>query len=154
MAELIVIVVGVLIALAVDDWRQTVEEREIERQAYIQLLEDLRLDSLDLGEARTRAGNRSQAGLRLLERSGSSVVELTQLRAAFADALEFWDPASMAHGADSVGTELLALYGTNVFDPNRAALASLVGGGELRLLDTVVRTEPVSYASKVDAMTG
>ena len=70
LAELIVIVVGVLIALGVDDWRQTGEERRIERQAYVQLLEDLRLDSIDVIQARARAGNRSQAGLTLLERSG------------------------------------------------------------------------------------
>jgi len=152
LAELIVIVVGVLMALAVDDWRQTGEERRIERQAYVQLLEDLRLDSIDVVQARARAGNRLQAGLTLLERSGLPGSELTTLRAEFADELGFWDPRILQHAADSVGTELIALYGTNVFDPNRAALSSLIGGGELRLLrDPAVRTQLVSYASTVDA---
>ena len=62
--EFAVIVMGVLVALGVDDLRQTGEERRIEREAYVQLLEDLRLDSIDLAEARMRAGNRASRACR------------------------------------------------------------------------------------------
>jgi hypothetical protein len=151
LAEFTVIVIGVLVALGVDDWRQTGEERRIERQAYVQLLEDLRLDSTDLANARMRAGNRTRAGLLLLERISLPESELSGLRSMLADALQFSDPSHLVGGVDSVGTELVALYQTLVFDPNRSALSSLVGGGQLRLLrDPEVRTGLVSYSSTVD----
>jgi hypothetical protein len=45
--EFIVIVVGVLVALAVDDWRQTRADRELEKHLLTSLRADLEVDEID-----------------------------------------------------------------------------------------------------------
>ena len=55
LAEFAVIVIGVLVALAVDQWRQGLDERQLEDEYAARLLEDLRSDTSDynrlLGDA-------------------------------------------------------------------------------------------------------
>lgn len=46
--ELLIVVVGVLIALAADDWRQSRQDRALEVQYIQRLVGDLRLDSVSL----------------------------------------------------------------------------------------------------------
>ncbi len=72
MAELIVIVVGVLTALAVDEWRVSVAESELRAQYTAGLIEDIELELsyLDLLEDRRR--DRLAAADRVLLALGSS----------------------------------------------------------------------------------
>ena len=60
--EIAVIVLGVLIALAVDEWRNGVDDRQLEREYVARLIQDLKRteDALEYGE--TSAANRSEYG--------------------------------------------------------------------------------------------
>ena len=66
-AEFTVIVVGVLVALAADDWRQGAEERESAEAATALLIEDLRRDSVELARVvGYRPGTRPHMGRLLM----------------------------------------------------------------------------------------
>lgn len=76
-AELLIIVSGVLIALAVDNWNQGLKERALERQYLESLAEDLRddIDELDLA-LRMADLNEGAARLALrVQSEGSAAVE-------------------------------------------------------------------------------
>ncbi len=56
--EFVVIVLGVLVALGVDDWRQYRVDRELEAHLLARLADDLSADAADLAMAQTMAARR------------------------------------------------------------------------------------------------
>lgn len=66
LAEFVVIVAGVLAALAVDEWRESRQEREIERELLASFVHDLRADSIDFARLPVRAIGRVRAAEVLL----------------------------------------------------------------------------------------
>jgi len=64
-AELFVIVAGVLIALAIDEWRQNIENEDLEHEYVQQLIIDLRAteESVTKSETHASAGNESLSKL-------------------------------------------------------------------------------------------
>ena len=46
--EIFLVVIGILIALQINNWKQQHKDRNIEKTVYKTLLEDLALDTLDI----------------------------------------------------------------------------------------------------------
>ncbi len=76
--ELLIVVVGVLIALAADGWLQRVQDRALERDYVERLTRDLQLDTAELGaiivltESRARFGETVLSAIDTGSRSGSA----------------------------------------------------------------------------------
>ena len=152
-AEFLVIVFGVLVALAVDDRRQSIRDRQFERDALQQVQNDLNLDGQDLALAASRASRRAVAGIRLLEKFGEAQEVLAEVRNRTGALTDLAVVTLPSEGADSVGQEVMALFRTQVFDPTRSAFSALLSGGALRLIrDDTTRWALVSYYGFVDAM--
>jgi hypothetical protein len=66
-AEFVVIVVGVLVALAVDQWRESVSDQAAEAQYMDRLLIDLQRDSLTVSLERAQAGRKASDLARVLQ---------------------------------------------------------------------------------------
>ena len=111
LAELAIIVFGVLIALVVDDWRQEVEERQREAVLLSAVLLDLQADSLLIADDRTTIPDALRA--------------VRTFRSLDPDALPATDSLSRLVG------------GTYRFVPDRwntTAFTAIEQSGELRLL--------------------
>jgi hypothetical protein len=77
LAEFLVIVVGVLVALAVDRWFLTLDERELERTYVVNLIADVRADSASAVGRVERAARRREGSLMLLEAAENPDVVVT-----------------------------------------------------------------------------
>ncbi len=151
LTEFVVIVVGVLSAFAVDDWRQGLEEGQIQLDALVQLQSDLEQDSIDLARARDDVGNRAVAGLRVLARLGTPESTLAAIRRDLDHLVRLAPDPLPRDGLDEMPHELMAFFQTQVFDSNRAAFSNLLGSGQLRLVrDDALRSEIVEYYSLAD----
>ena len=73
LAEFFLIVLGILTALAVDDWKQGREDRALERYILAGVREDLRRDTTDSGGAIRAAEGRAAAADELLRLTGDPV---------------------------------------------------------------------------------
>jgi hypothetical protein len=108
-AEGVVIVLGVLVALAVDRWVTTFDERGQEQYSIEQLIENLMADSARVSQAITRAGQRRALALQLLDgSSGANLDPVTFL--ASVERVAWWSPLDYSREAwdDLVATGRLA----------------------------------------------
>ena len=128
-SELVIIVIGVLIALAVDSWRESVNERRLESQYLLQILSDSRANDSILRVA-----------------LGEEELRQRDLTAIY-----------RAIGADSVAPDSVsAWFGrlpSNYSDPRLqlGSLTALVGTGEIRLVRSPeLRSALVAYVSQIE----
>lgn len=133
-AELVLVVAGVLIALAVDSWRGDRNDRERERAYLRQLLADARETELRLERSIAEDSVTSANVARLLEAAR------TFHRAA--------DPAGAVPAADSVRTWAVTAYAS--FVPLTGTYATLMQSDGLRLLrNDSLRFHIIAYAATV-----
>ena len=124
-AELAVIVVGVLIALGMDSWWEQRQERQKAEEYLQQLLVDFRETERNIQNAIAGDTEKFESANRIIDRA---------FRGQFppADSLEL--PT-----------------GYHYFPPLTGTLTALVQGGDLRLLDSdTLRFELVAYSSLID----
>ena len=125
LAELAVIVAGVLIALGADSWWERRQERHQAREYLQQLLGDFR-------ETERQLENAIEGDTRRFEQAGRVVDRAFRGQFPPADSLEL--PT-----------------GYHFFQPLTGTLSALVQGGDLRLLESdSLRFELVEYASLVE----
>ena len=94
--EFLVIVVGVLVALAVDEWRQSLSERQAEKEYLEQLHQDLEETSQVLAEAMTWATNSAAALARIRPYFSEGALPTTDTAAFVAD---LYNPSRLYSGA-------------------------------------------------------
>ena len=125
MAEVAVIVSGVLLALAADSWWEQREERRQAEEYLQQLLNDFRQTERQLQNAIGGDTRKFESASRVVDR---------------------------AYRGDFPPADSLELpTGYDFFLPPTGTLTALVQGGDLRLLDSdTLRFELVAYASLVD----
>jgi hypothetical protein len=131
LGEFAIVVVGILVALGLDDLNEARKDRVLETQYLSELVVDLRSDSLELMENRATAMDRLFVAEQVLRStdpdwriSGSGTPEevVTALRAE-------WEELG---GCARPVTMCLADY--RVFDGSRGAYDELLGSGNLRVL--------------------
>lgn len=127
-AELLVIVVGVLVALAVDEWSGSLEERELEGE-YLQSL------AIDLGEDSTAYAS-------------ALVPNLEEALTALSKILP------VAHGADAMPSDTVGFlrlmwestFSVTQFEERRTTFEELLATGNLSLIRSAeLRASVVSY---------
>lgn len=84
-AEFGVIVAGVLVALAVDEWRQSLQDRAAEAQYVERLLEDVRADTAELSGALLRGREKDVRLRRLIQLSERDLSDAQKLALAAED---------------------------------------------------------------------
>jgi sensor c-di-GMP phosphodiesterase-like protein len=126
-AEFVVIIVGVLVALAIDEWRDTLQAEEREQEYLRQLAADLRATRDMFAEAAEDNAQSENAAARLTEIFESdSDVELNEVRRLLAEARYFNNPVPILGTAEA-----------------------LVSTGDLRLIgNSRVRSELTRYLSR------
>jgi len=123
-AELFIVVIGVLIALAIDEWRQNIENEDLEREYIQQLIIDLRTTEESVAETKTV----NMAG----------VESLSKLNGAFAT-------------GEKIDSEQLIglIYGSSGMHnpvPVLGTIDTLVATGDLRLIrDSGTRAAITKY---------
>ncbi|MHC4986029.1 MAG: hypothetical protein ACYTFO_07730 [Planctomycetota bacterium] len=141
MAEFVVIVVGVLVALAVDDWRQGQVDRRLERHLLETMLVDSDETVFDLQEAIRSAEARMSAVAHVLNAAGAPL-PLGELPPppVFSEAPLPTDRQS------EVGNWLILVGYTQVFDPRTAGYDEMMASGSLSVLrDPELRSAIVRY---------
>ena len=155
--EFVVIVLGVLVAFGVDDWRQYRADRELEAHLLERLEEDLKADAADLALARTTVVRRQwllgalltdvEDGVgdaRPYEPPPDSLVDPTETRALLlavgrlgGSIFESWDPLKAPLGAFAVFAE---------FDLSDDSFQEMLGSGAFRTLrDRSLRSGILAY---------
>ncbi len=126
-AEFVVIIVGVLVALAIDEWRGTLQDEEREQEYLTQLAADLRAtEEMFVAAAELNAPwqNAARQLVGLFEQRGPADIET--VRRLLADARQFNNPVPVLGTAEA-----------------------LVSTGDLRLIrDPRIRSEITRYLSR------
>lgn len=147
-AEFGVIVIGVLAALAVDDWRQGRDDRATERYILQGILSDLERDRDDIESAVNTAMVRASAADRLLsliDHPAAGVIELTpwtsdpgmmDQQQAFNLALERYPASSL-----SVGVAYRMLVATSSMQRVNVSAATYTEASASGQMDTVQDTD-------------
>ena len=148
LAEFLVIVTGVLVALAVDDWRESRQERETERHLLAVLAEDLRLDSIAYDSHIRMARIRIASAVRLLEDLGESEEVTGYFRETRSESFQPTDRPieSIPPSVDRQGEDLLRAAMGWSLSVSRVAMEELTSTGRLPLVNPAeLRTELVRY---------
>ncbi len=154
-AELVVIVVGVLVALAVDDLAQGRADRELEAHLLQRLSEDLVADASDLALAQVHVARRQWLFgelARVLDEGGppspppDSILKMRR-HGALLEAAGRLDEADWARSwDDSFDRPLFALRGSPDFDLSDDSYREMLEAGALRTLrDHDLRSAIMAY---------
>jgi hypothetical protein len=153
--EFVVIVVGVLVALAVDDWRDYRKERRLEAHLLERLEGDLLVDAADLAVAELVLRRRSWifSEIDAAVRTGraprpmpDAVARIADVDAKVRDARRTELVAAEPLWLDIVGDPLWSLYFTPEFDQADDAFQEMIVGGTLRTLrDPELRSAILAY---------
>jgi hypothetical protein len=109
--EIILVVIGILIALQINNWSERRKERIAERDFYCKLLEDFELDRQNIGRLYKESNYKIETAKKLL-------LELPQKNKS----KEYL-----------IDTYIQALR-TNVFAPSRVAILDITSSGNLKLI--------------------
>ena len=152
LAEFVVIVTGVLVALAVDDWRSGRAQSATEQHLLAVLAEDLRLDSLSYASYVRLAELRIASSVKLLERLGEDAHLVDYFRSARAETFVATDrPVStIPPGVDEEAEDLLRVTLGWGLNPSQTAMQELTSTGRLAIINPAeLRTALVSYHQRV-----
>ena len=131
--EIILVVLGILIALQINNWNEERKERKLEQDYYCRLLEDLQQDQqflnklVDDNEIRIRGSNEL---LHVLQQNAPSRIEV-------------------------IGKTRNAIAKTTfTFKPNQVAYEDLKSGGNLNVLkDIALKAKLINYYSTMEGLT-
>jgi hypothetical protein len=133
LAELVVVIVGVVLGLAVDRWVAGIDDRAAVTALSHQLREDLRRDSTAMMQLAQMFERRAESGMDLLR-----VVEDAQATVT--------DPSATVAGMEWIGW-------FTPFNPSRATWDEIVATGRLGLFeDQEIRSALTEYYSALDRL--
>ena len=90
--EIILVVIGILIAVSINNWKQSIDVKEVEQNLYSDLIQELRVDLDEI------QGNRSQNKRYLSRFNNASEIILTDTQMQFGAGL-WWGPVQAPIGA-------------------------------------------------------
>lgn len=109
--EILLVVIGILIALSINNWKTNIENQKIEHEYYCQLLDDLELDKIQLETLKQQADNSIQNGERLIK-----------------------DLHSFKKEKDELMADYIKTARSNAFVPTSVAYNDLMSSGKMGLL--------------------
>jgi hypothetical protein len=155
LGEFLVIVVGVLVALAVDDWRDYRTDRQLEAHLLERLTDDLTADAADLALAKLvllrrdwlfSEINAALATGRALRVIPDSIARIDEIQASVAAAGRLENIAAAGPWTDVVRYPLFGMTFTPEFDQADDAFQEMVVGGTLRTLrNPALRSQILAY---------
>lgn len=154
LAEFAIIVLGVLVALGVDDWRS--RRAEMVRESYFLegLSGDLRADLADFEAAGANAQMRSAAALFILDQLGGPMPEDTAILPIGNSRPSPFAPDSLAPVPRDLTDALQRVASVANFDFARATYEELLSTGELAVIrsDSLRRGVSAYYSFAVDRL--
>lgn len=128
LGEIILIVMGILIALQIDNWNETNKNKEAELEFYVKLFDDLTLDRQNIA--------------RLYEESEHKIGLSKQLLLDL-------------HRQDKDKGYLINTYAqavrSNAFVPSKVAITDIISSGNLKLLhDDSIKNHLIRYYAELD----
>jgi len=129
LGEFAIILLGVLAALAVDNWNSDRKDRLLEREYLLSLLDDFEADHKSLGGAIRRSEEIARAQQTVLRAAEERQFEVT--------------PAEFVYAVSEVGLLVFATH-------SRRTINDLMSTGNLRIIESdVVRTALANYHSRI-----
>ncbi len=138
--EIILVVVGILIALAINDRRHSKQDRQDEKIYLSRLVEDLSMDNVDIKEANLFAYKRITISTWILEHLGDSSLnfEPKSLLKKAAEAA----PIHQNWTKDSLGLAITRLLSARIFDHNEVTFQEMISTSKIQVIqDLSLRTD-------------
>jgi len=130
--EIILVVIGILIALQINNWNEERKQRNLEMDYYCQLFEDVSQDAIQVNYQIEKSEDRLS--------SANTMLEMLQSDHPTYD--------KVMH--EALGTLSLITY---TLRPNITAFEDLKSSGNLNILkDNAIKTKVTDYYSKLDGM--
>lgn len=128
--EILLVVIGILIALQINNWNEQQKENKLEQEYYCRLLEDVMLDDLQIDELLLASQERLKAAnqaTRLLQKEKAKKIEVSI----------------------QINEAIKAIYAD--FKPNDAAFVDLKSGANLNIIkDKLVISALNNYFNKIE----
>jgi len=126
--EIVLVVIGILIALQINNWNENRKNKILENDFYCKLLEDFELDRQNINRLYSESNNKIDISKKLL-------LELPQKNKSI---------------YYLINTYIQALR-TNVFSPSKVALLDITSSGKLSLVkNEVLKQSLLRYYSELD----
>jgi hypothetical protein len=130
--EIILVVIGILIALQINNWNENRKESKLEQDYYCKLLEDVQQDLIQVNNQISNTDKRLEASNNVIKMLQSKNPKLDTLMNETLDALSLI---------------------TYTIRPNNAAFEDLKSSGNLNILkDNNVKTKVIDYYSMLEGM--
>ena len=130
--EIILVVIGILIALSINNWKELRKENKLEQDYYCKLLEDVQQDLAQVSNQITYTDKRLEASNNVLQMLQSENPKLDVLMSETLNALSLI---------------------TYTIKPNKAAFEDLKSSGNLNILkDNDLKTSVIDYYSMLEGM--
>lgn len=129
--EIVLVVIGILIALQINTWKTEAENKGIEHEYYCQLVDDLELDKRQLVELSSKSKERIELGKQLIK-----------------------DLHTLKNDKDELLANFLKTARANRFVPTKAAYTDLTSSGHLSLIsDKELKKNLFEYYAELDNIT-
>ena len=130
--EIILVVVGILIALAINDRRHWKQDREDEKIYLSRLVEDLNMDNVDIKAANLFAYKRIAISTWVLEQLGDSSANFEpKFLLKNADEIE---PVNQNWTKDSLGLAITRLMSARIFDHNEVTFQEMISTSKIQVI--------------------
>ena len=128
--EIILVVIGILIALQINNWNETRKENNLKQNYYHQILEDLKVDKSDAES--------------MISRIDSSLTIFNNYSETFKEPNLTFDQ-TFQNVLKNMTVSLL-------FQFKSTTTESLISSGEIKLLDSEIRNNTISYHRKKERL--
>lgn len=131
--EIVLVVIGILIALQINTWNQERQNRAEEQKYLMRLEQDLNTDLLNIQQARINYETRLVLGLRVLDSLGSNNGDLVRAWPYFSEAKDHLETQGVNYGK-KLGPDLFAILTRGQFTPARVTFDELQNTGKISLI--------------------
>jgi hypothetical protein len=130
--EIILVVMGILIALAINNRRQWERDRQDEKIYLSRLVEDLSMDNVDIKEANLFAYKRIAISTWVLEQLGDSSANF-EPKFLLKKAAEI-EPINQDWTKDSLGLAITRLLSPRIFDHNEVTFQEMISTSKIQVI--------------------
>ena len=130
LGEIILVVIGILIALSINNWNENRKNKLTESEYYCKLLDDFKLDRQSIAELYKESEYKIETSKRLLLELDSKEKDKSYLLNNYLKGLR-----------------------TNVFVPSKVAITDLISSGKLNLLNNdSLKNDLIRYYAELDKL--
>ena len=147
--ELLLVVLGILIAIQINDWRNEREDRLLETYYFNRMMSDMDESTEDLEEAMKSATMRVKLGRKILLLCGESSFDIQDVGM---DSLDY-GPFNRLFPEElsEISKDLSLLKYIQVFDARKAGFTEVISTGNLSVIqDKEIRAEIVSFYNQLE----